>query len=200
MGKTPRERLLIMLLPALIVVGGYVLGYARDKELEAARAQLESARKTAVSYMDVIAAQDNVDVARAKLEEIKKEKAGLDARWAKLGLLHEREAHDRNHAIKEVTRMLRDRGLHSIDESSADDDGSDLPPSFQSVLAQLNDGKPPAASRRMLKIRVVGRYADVLEALESLRDSGSPAIPIGISMSEIRPDTAYRSWTLLLWI
>lgn len=197
MGNTPRERLLIMLLPALIVVGGYVLGYARDKELEAARAGLEAARKSAVSDMEVSDAQDKVDLARAKLEEVKKEKSELVSRWTKLGSVHSREAHDRNHAVKEVSRMLRDRGLHSIDESMADDE---LPPSFQSVLTQLNGDQPPQSSRRLLKIRVVGRYAEVLEALESLRDSGSPVIPISLSMSDIRPDTPYRSWILLLWI
>jgi hypothetical protein len=197
MGNTPRERLLIMLLPALIVVGGYVLGYARDKELEAARAGLETARKSEVPYMDVVDAQEKVDEANAKLAQVKKQKSELEARWRKLGSVHNREAHDRNHAVKEVSRMLRDRGLHSIDESMADDE---LPPSFQSVLTQLNGDQPPQSSRRLLKIRVVGRYAEVLEALESLRDSGSPVIPISLSMSDIRPDTPYRSWILLLWI
>lgn len=197
MGNTPRERLLIMLLPALIVVGGYVLLYARDKELEAARVGLEAARKAQVPYMDVLDAQEKVNVARAKLEDVKKEKADLDARWKQLSSVHEREAHDRNHTVKEVLRVLRERGLHSIEQSVADDE---LPPSFQSVLTQLNNGQPLQSSRRLLKVRVVGRYADVLEALESLRDSGSPVIPIGISMSEVPPDTSYRSWIMLLWI
>lgn len=197
MGNTPRERLLIMLLPALIVVGGYVLVYARDKELETARAGLEAARKSAVLYTDVIDAQDKVDAARAKLDGLKKEKADLEARWKKLGSVNDRAAHDRNHTVKEVSRMLRDCGLHKIDESVADDE---LPPSFQSVLTQLNGGQLPQGSRRLLKVRVLGRYAEVLEALELLRDSGSPVIPIGITMSDIRPDTPYRSWILLLWI
>jgi hypothetical protein len=40
----------------------------------------------------------------------------------------------------------------------------------------------------------------VAAALESLRDSGLPIIPVSITMSETRHETNWRSWTLLLWL
>lgn len=200
MGKTPRERLLIMLLPALVIVGGYLMGYARDKELEAARAGLASARASAVSYMDVLAEQEKIADVRSQLDEIKKEKTQLDARWSRLGSMHEREAGTRIDSVRTLSKMLWDCGLHSFEESIADDGLGELPPSFQGALRRLKGDSAPVATHRLWKIRFIGRYADVMEALESLRDSGSPIIPVSISMSETRADTQYRSWTLLLWI
>jgi hypothetical protein len=200
MGKTPREQMLIMFFPAFIVVAVYMLGYNRDAELTTARNALAAARPTAVSLDDVEFERLKMDDLEAKKEVVQKEKAVLDARWAALGSVRQSEPAARAFALQKLSKMLWDRGLYPFEESAAPDGSADLPPSFQEVLTKLAGDKPTTGGQRLWKIRFYGRYADVLETLESLRDSGSSVIPVSLSMSESRAETSWRSWTLLLWI
>lgn len=200
MGKTPREQMLIMLLPAFAVVGGYMLGYNRDAELSTARNALAAARPTAASAIDVATERMKLEAVQEKAEEIKKEKAVFDDRWKALGSVRQSEPAARAFALQKLSKMLWDRGLYPFEESAATEGTSEIPPSFQEVLTRLNADKPASGAQRLWRIRFYGRYADVLETLESLRDSGSSVIPVGLSMSESRTETSWRSWTLLLWI
>ncbi|MCE9608292.1 MAG: hypothetical protein K8U03_25685 [Planctomycetia bacterium] len=199
MGKTPREQMLVMLLPALLVIGGYVLGYSRDSELKAASKSLEALRPSAVSPMDVVAEKLKLENSQEKLDGVKKEKTEWDARWKSLGAMQITEPQLRTNALRQISKMLWDRGLYPFEESAATNSG-DLPPSFQEALNRLNKDNTSPGTTRLWKIRFYGRYADVLETLESLRDSGSSVIPVALSMSETSSETAWRSWTLLLWI
>lgn len=201
MGKTPREQLLLMLLPALAVVGGYMLAFNRSKELEASQTALEAMRPTAVSKFDVEDEKKKLVAARAKQEQLKKEKTALDARWLALGAGRDSNPGARVTAVHHLSKMLWDRGLRTIEEAPATSENTgELPPSFQDALTKLKGDQQSSIVQRLWQIKFHGRYDDVLETLESLRDSGSTAIPVGLSMSEASTETAWRSWTLLLWL
>lgn len=205
MGKTPREQMLLMLMPAFAVVAVYMLGYSRDADLKKAREELEAFRPTAVQPPEIQVAQWKLESLEEKRDEVKKEKTELEKRWAALDKGQQSDLSHRSGALLKLTQMLWDRGLHTFEESAASEIGSEMPPSFQDALTKLKGDRAAASSssgapQRLWKIRFYGRYADVLEALESLRDSGSPAIPVGLSMSESNPETDWRSWTLLIWI
>lgn len=205
MGKTPREQMLLMLMPAFAVVAVYMLGYNRDADLKKAREELEAFRPTAVSMADVGAERWKLEGLEEKKNEVAKEKTELAKRWAALDQGRQSDLAHRSSALLKLTQMLWDRGLHTFEESAAAEVGSEMPPSFQDALTKLRGDNAAASShsggpQRLWKIRFYGRYGDVLEALETLRDSGSPAIPVGLSMSETNPETDWRSWTLLIWI
>jgi hypothetical protein len=205
MGKTPREQMLLMLMPAFAVVAVYMLGYNRDAELTKAREELEAFRPSAVSDYDVDLEREKLQETEVKMSAVKKEKSELEKRWAALDRGQQSDLSHRSGALLKLTQMLWDRGLHTVEESAASEGGSEIPPSFQDALTKLKGDQAAASSsqgapQRLWKIRFYGRYADVLEALETLRDSGSPVIPVGLSMSETQPETDWRSWTLLIWI
>lgn len=217
MEQSNRDRVLAMLLPAILIGVGYFLFFSEQKTLDEARAGLEAAKSSAVG-------PEAVGLQRMKLAAMQKESSDLKAATT---LLMERRKElasvgsispiMRTQALRKLSGMLWERGLFPFEESSLQGESTRLSPSFDGVLKTLAGPpagttvnpfapQPPtnsnaaAGEQRVWRIRFYGRYADVLETLEALRDSDSPIIPISLTMSESRTETQWRSWTLLLWI
>ncbi|MBA4019317.1 MAG: hypothetical protein C0483_19295 [Pirellula sp.] len=216
MEQSNRDRVLAMLLPAILIALGYFLFFNEQKTLDEARAGLLSAQAAAVS-------PEAVGMQRMRLAEMQKEASDLKTATA---LLMERRKElasvgsispvMRTQALRKLSGMLWERGLFPFEESALQGESTRLSPSFDGVLKTLagppagttvNPFSPPpvvssntSGEQRVWRIRFYGRYSDVLETLEALRDSGSPIIPISLTMSESRTETQWRSWTLLLWI
>jgi hypothetical protein len=213
MGKTPRERVILTLLPAIIAVCGYLLFFSRDKELKAAVEALESARSAQVEPSVVYDEQLKLDDLQDESSRLKGEKSTLSAQKRELAAIRETVPSARTDALRQLSRMLWARGLHPFNESGVEETDSKTAPSFDSVIKALAPPTPPPnlfnpesaavetpASKRLWQIQFYGRYGDVVSALESLRDSGLPIIPVSLTMSEARRETAWRSWTLLIWL
>jgi hypothetical protein len=214
MGKTPRERVLITLLPAILALCGYVLIFDRSDNLKAATASLESARSAQVSEESVFLERMKLSDLREQADLLKAEKTKLEERRKELAAVRQTAPAVRAEALRQLSAMLWNRGLHPYQESAVEGSDSQTSPSFDDVIRGLAapsgstpgglnampTGDPTANSRRLWQIRFYGRYGDVASALESLRDSGLPIIPVSINMSEVRHETTWRSWTLLLWL
>lgn len=192
-----RDTVLRMLLPALLVGAGYIALFNRSSELATAQEKLEAARAAAVDDFALMQAR----MAAAKLTDekgaVQKDKDALDARWTQLTTFSSGSAAQRASALRQLTRMLWDRGLYPFEESPATGSGQ-LPASFDDVLKRLasaGGGTQP----RLWQIRFYGRYSDVVDALTSLGDTDLALVPIGLTMSEANPATSWRVWTLLLW-
>jgi hypothetical protein len=214
MGKTPRERLLVTLLPAILAACGYMLLYDRSKDLKAATEALEAARSARVSDETVFIERMKLADLRDDAEKVKTEKTALEARRKQLAAVRDAAPNVRAEALRQLSNMLWSRGLRPYQESAVE--GSDAqtsqafedvirglaapPPTTPGVLTAAPTGDPTAAKHRLWQIRFYGRYGDVAAALESLRDSGLPIIPVSITMSETRHETNWRSWTLMLWL
>jgi hypothetical protein len=214
MGKTPRERILVTLLPAILALCGYMLFFNRSDDLKGAVESRESARSAAVDQDAVLMERMKLADLREKSNELKADKTKFEARRKELALVRQTAPAVRAEALRQLSSMLWSRGLHPFQESPADSSDSQVSPSFDEVIRGLatpttptpgdlnpaSDGDPTANSRRLWQIRFYGRYNDVTTALESLRDSGLPIIPVSLTMSEARSETTWRSWTLLLWL
>jgi hypothetical protein len=214
MGKTPRERVLLTLLPAILAVCGYVLIFDRSADLKAATAALESARSAQVSEDTVIIERMKLADLREQADLLKTEKNKLEERRRGLAAVRQTAPAVRAEALRQLSNMLWNRGLHPYQESAVEGADAQTSPSFDEVIRGLAtptgstpgvlnptpSGDPTAGSRRLWQIRFYGRYGDVASALESLRDSGLPIIPVSLTMSETRNETTWRSWTLLLWL
>lgn len=217
MEQSNRDRILAMLLPAILIGVGYFLFFNEQKTLDEVRAGLQAAQVAAVG-------PEAVGMQRMKLAELQKEADDLKAATTMLMERRKELANVgsispvmRTQALRKLSGMLWERGLFPFEESSLQGEATRLSPSFDGVLKTLAGppagtvvnpfSPPPVASsasaggeQRVWRIRFYGRYADVLETLEALRDSDSPIIPISLTMSESRTETQWRSWTLLLWI
>ena len=96
--------------------------------------------------------------------------------------------------------MLNRHGLEMLDGSPAEtSDTAKLPKSLEQVVKLLGD-KQHEFKPQLWRVRFIGRYSDVLLALEELQEAEPLAIPIQLQMAEARLGTTTRSWTLYLWI
>lgn len=198
MTSESRDAVLRLLLPALLVVAGYVALFSRSGELSAAQEALQAARAAAVDDFAVQQARMAAAEVEAEKAEVEKEKTALDDRWKQLTTFSAGTPAQRASALRQLARMLWDRGLYPFEESPAE--GADkLPSSFGDVLKRLSSSGTAAAQPRLWQIRFYGRYADVVDALTSLGDTDLALVPVGLTMSDAKPETSWRVWTLLLW-
>jgi hypothetical protein len=218
MGKTPRERVLITLLPAILAVCGYLVLYDRSKDLKAANEALAAARSAQVSQQTVFEERMKLADLQEESTRLKAEKGELETRRKALASVRDAAPAVRAEALRQLSNMLWKKGLHPYQESPVDsNDTQQTSQTFDEVLRTLAApsptavttpgafnaapvGDPTAAKQRLWQIRFYGRYGDVAAALETLRDSGLPIIPVSITMSETRVETNWRSWTLMLWL
>jgi len=197
MNSETRDTVLRLLLPALLIGAGYIALFSRSGELSAAQAALEAARAAAVDDFAVQRARMEAAKKDAEKLDVQKEKGELDARWLQLTSFSAGSPAQRASALRQLTRMLWDRGLYPFEESPAEGSGQ-MPASFGDVLKRLTP-TGSAAQPRLWQIRFYGRYSDVVDALTSLGDTDLALVPVGLTMSDARPETSWRVWTLLLW-
>lgn len=198
MDSAQRDAFLRMLLPAIGVVVVYTFALNKQAELTAAQAALASAQAAAVSPNELFPVQAELAAENAKQDELKKQKQVVDDRWARLTSLRTGNAAQRAASLRQLTRMLWDRGLVPYEESPHSGAAGQLPGSFDDVLRKLSPNATTSAPR-LWEVRFYGRYRDVIDALSSLGDSDVALVPVGLTMSDAHPDTDWRMWTLLLW-
>lgn len=198
MDSAARDRFLRMILPAAGIVAIYCLWFSRQSEFDAAQGALVTARDSAVFPSDLLPMRLELAKIAEKQADLKKQKDNLDERWSRMAALPQVSAVKRAAAMRQLTGMLWDRGLVTFNETS-DAASGQLPASFEDVVRRL--GKENGATQpRLWKVSFYGRYADVAETLASLGDLDVAVVPVGLTMSEARPETDWRVWTLVLWI
>lgn len=204
MNSAQRDAVLRMLLPALGIVVMYFFGFNEQAQLTAAYEGLAGAKAAAVSPMDIFPVQAELDGEIQKQVGLKKDKEAMDGRWARLTTLRSNDPFQRASALRQLTKMLWDRGLVPYEESA--DGGASgqaqLPGSFDEVIKKISttkEGTAPPAQAKLWRIRFYGRYGDVAATLSQLGKTELALVPVGLTMSEAHPDTDWRLWELLLW-
>ena len=197
MDTAQRDAVLRMLIPALGVVITYIGFFNKQAELTAAQASLQSAQAAAVSPDDLFPVRMRMSDLSDEQALLRQEKTAMDERWTRLAQLPTTNAGQRASALRQLTRMLWDRGLVPFEESPETASGQ-LPGSFDDVIKRISGSTAPSQSR-IWRVRFYGRYRDVADTLASLGDLDVALVPVGLTMSEAHPDTDWRMWTLLLW-
>jgi len=197
MNAESRDSILRMLLPAILVGAAYVTLFNRSGELEAANKRLEAARASAPDPFALQQASVKMAKTAGEKAEVEAEKTALDGQWSQLLAFPATSPAKRAAALRQLTRMLWDRGLYPFEESPAEGSGQ-LPASFDDVLKRLATAGAPTQPR-LWKVSFYGRYSDVVDTLALIGDTDVGLVPVGLTMSEARPETSWRIWTLLLW-
>jgi hypothetical protein len=203
MNSAQRDVVLRMLLPALAIAVLYFFAFNEHAQLIAANEILEGAKAAAVSPQEIAPVRESLAKLNAEQAEMKQKKLAMDERWTRLTTLRSNTPAQRASALRQLTKMLWDRGLVPYEEApEAGGSGQgQLPGSFDDVIKKIsttpNGSAPPQA--RLWRIRFYGRYSDVAATLSLLGDTELALVPVGLTMSEAHPDTDWRMWTLLLW-
>ena len=198
---TRREKLLMLVLPAAVILGLYSfkLTGLRQRSTAAASA-LADAKKTRPTPEQLAVEHRRLAEVSAQAAEIETKSADWKARWQKLQHSRSADSPLRIEIIEAITALLNQNRLELIEGEPAETgDGAKLPAALDRVAAQLaeNNQRPKA---QLWRLEFTGRYEDVLRALDSINDTQPLAIPVHLQMEEAQLTTKLRHWTLFLWI
>jgi hypothetical protein len=202
MNLTARDKFLAMFLPSIMVVAVY--GWYWFTPTQAAWTQavksLDAARTANPGLKNqVLQAQAQLTVVNRDLQKYEGEKKAAHQAWdVAAGRCH--DARLRNDRIEKLNGLLAHRNLRLLEDSEADSgkDGK-VVPGLEGLAVQMAT-LAAAPKPQTRKIRMVGRYLDVVAALEDLTEGDVLAIPIGLSMKEAPLTGGLREWTLIVWI
>ncbi|HYV34907.1 MAG TPA: hypothetical protein VE988_04330 [Gemmataceae bacterium] len=200
MTLSKRDKVLVVILPAVLILLGY--GWTatdKHKRLAAASQALDAAQKQAPPPEIVRAMAVQVDSLSRDLAKKQKDVAALKQRWddaaVKCG-----SAELRNDRIKKLTALLMQHRLTVLDDSEAEGSSAGkLPVAMEQLaqqLAQTNKNLKP----QLRQLHLHGSYLDMHQVLKELSEGEVLAIPVGLSMKANKDGGSQRDWTLLVWI
>lgn len=203
MNTTARDRALILLLPSLVVVGayGWLFFLPLQKQVRSVGTALEAAREKAPETRTQLAeVQAKLTLEKYQLRRLEVEKAEYHKAWEQVAGCCA-NAKQRNQRIEKLNKLLAARQLRLVDDSEADSGSNDckICPALEKLGEHFTtmsaEGKP-----QLRRIHVVGRYLDVLAALEEMAKGEVIAIPVGLQLKEAPIRYRSREWVLLVWI
>jgi hypothetical protein len=195
-----REVRIVLLLPALIIVGIYVFAFALPHEthINTTRASAAKERANPVPDAQLRRAGADVTMLTQQIETEKHRTAGepsisLPARWT--------TSSGRLNAVAQIDSVFKAHALYILSTSPQPNTAISTvaPQSLQDFAgAVARDGHAPVPE--IWKIELVGSYGDVLNALDELHRSNLFIIPLGLSMAPLDDQSGYRRWSLWLWV
>ncbi len=204
MKLSQRERLLVLLLPLTVVLGGYAWWFNVFQRPKMAEFQKDHSAAVANAVSPVTLMGQRAALAQAErgfqaLEErrisLRQEAGQLSGTRPDPGQTHRAE--------EELTAIFQRHRLRLIEEGPAGKgETGKLPKALTDAVARLGPA-PPSGSEQVRSFKLSGRFLDLLAAVRDLTaDETPPGIPIGLSMDEVdaRWQSESRVWTLLVWM
>jgi hypothetical protein len=202
MKLSQRDKLVVLLLPALVIcaVYGWYFFPPKYAAWKAAHNAMADAHNKAPALQDkVLLTQAKVALANRQLQSLESDKQRAYQAWNQAAA-HCTDPGMRNERIEKLNSLLARHGLRVIEDTEAEagKDGKVAPAveglckELASMSAQL---KP-----QLRKVRMLGPYLDVVAALDDLATREVVAIPVGLMMKEAHLNDARREWVLLVWI
>jgi hypothetical protein len=199
--KTNREKLLLLVLPAALILAFYSFKLSGLRTRQAgARASLEEARKTIPTQPQFQVERKRIADLNLELADVVNQNRDRESQWRKLQEDRSTNSTLRIETIEDVTALLNRNRLELTDEEPAEENNAVKLPLALERVATLLKKNNPEVNTQLWRVRFVGRYEDVLRALEELNETEPLAIPVYLQMGEAKLSTEVRSWTLLLWI
>ena len=195
---TRREIRLLVVLPAVLVVGVYAFFFARPQSalISGVRQQTAIARQKPVSGDELKSIRQQVSLLK---EQIKSRAATrqsliLPKQWT--------SPSGRLDAMAAISSVFDSHSLYIVRTAHvADGPGNSMAPKslrdFADAVAK--EGHSPVP--QVWQVDVLGAYGDVLAALRALDRCNAFIVPLGISMDPISEDEPkYRRWSLWFWV
>jgi hypothetical protein len=229
MKTSSRDKLILMLLPAVLIGLGWWYWFRPTAQWNELQAAVVTARQAVPAPEAVAAQQKKLNELTAASQRLAAQQASGMARWTRLRQQYEQPL-DHADMTRQVTDILRAHSLVPLTALHADtrrelQDGTlgklvvrlkrpmgDLipelaPPKKAAVVGSANTpeiekdlGLEKADDRMLWVIEFAGYYGDVQSALEELAQSPLAAIPMLLVMDEAKTDISLRKWTLVVWL
>lgn len=187
---TPRERIMVMALPAGILLLVYVFFIQRPvgeemkdlrRRVGVAQSRLPSAQEQAQVMSQLRELEAKVGEKRAAVKEREDRNASIQAFW------EDPDAKARGGEF--IGNILAENGVVLVEEAIASDDD-------QKTFADLLE---PLPSAELWKLRLAGSYDALRRTISAMGSTELPLVPAGIEMeSKVEGNQSIHLWNL--WI
>jgi hypothetical protein len=199
-----RDRWLLAILPALVVLIVYVFAFERPRanELCDLSAKVEAAKRQAVSGETVRAQHDELEQLRAKVVSLRAS-ATVTAQTEKNRLAPRRwnNPAERPAALAALSRLLESHNVAMAGTTRLVDATGKA-----GTEAKLKDWLLATGSTdksiqpETWKVELIGDYGRILEVLEAMPELDRVVVPWQLSMEPAEDGTALRRWSLVFII
>ena len=191
-----RERFLLSLLPAAIVLAAYAMIFAipAQNTWRAKSAELANTRLTAVDDASASISRSNVELAQSGLQRLN-EQIRLDRE--QIAFMGEQwsSGDARLPTVQEVTELLQQFNLSIVKQNFEKE------PKLSVYLKELETiVKKHSAEEENLEywqIELAGSYSDMMKFLQQIKDSGMRTFPVTISMKASEDGDGVHTWTVV---
>jgi hypothetical protein len=199
MGLTSRDKLLVLVLPAVLILAIY--GWSvpgKHLQLASAADALATVRAQAPSPEMLQGWESRVARLTRDTVTLQRDIGSLKRRWEEAAAKCA-SAELRNERIKKLTTLLRQNRLTVLDDAEVEGGKGKLPKAMEQLVeqfVQVDAGLRPQTRQ----LHLFGAYLDVQQVIRELSQGEVLAIPVGLSMKPSPAATTLHEWTLLVWI
>lgn len=197
--RSPRERVLLVLLPAFLVLTVYGWFGARKpmSNLERTGKGLESARVNPISESDVRGVRAEAARLDRETETLLAQRAELEDELSRLVSAMRTDTGSTG-AIEVLSGVLGRYGLRTVSEGELDPTRrAGIGERIKTLESTLAD-RGHRLDRRLWELELSGTYEAMLASLERLAVDAPAVIPVSIEMAET-PEGG-RLWKLVVWV
>jgi hypothetical protein len=153
-----------------------------------------------VRPLELATQRAEVATLKRQTDELENEKRELESRKAETcGQLA--GSRKRMRSLDALTALFKRYRLSIVEDCPAGEKHEAKLPTAMAEATKRLMGESQGQPGQVRCIHFVGRYMDVLAALEELAGDESPAaVPVGLSMSEANVESELREWTLMVWL
>jgi hypothetical protein len=199
-----RDRWLLAILPALVVLIGYVFLFERPRanELRDLQVKIEAAQRPAISGETVRVKRDEREQLRATVESLRASTtATAQAEKTRLAPRRWSSPAERPAALAALSRLLEDNSIAAASTTRLVDPtgkaGTD--PKLKDWLLATGVTEK-SIQPETWKVELVGDYSRILEVLEALPGLDRVVVPWQLSMEPADDGTVLRRWSLVFII
>ncbi|MEO1130707.1 MAG: hypothetical protein AAFX05_13525 [Planctomycetota bacterium] len=201
MNPTSRDKVLIALLPAILIIALYGWGFNRSlqREIDGLQSQLEDSSEKPVTDLDVRSEQARASSLAREMADLQERREGLERELDGVARPLANTSGGTAQS-QDLTALLSRHGLQTIRQQPATGRSlGELAPVLAATAKRL-EKRVGALDRQLVRVEVSGRYSEVVDALTEMGSADSSIIGVSLEMADAPIGTEVRTWTLVVWM
>ena len=194
--KTSREKLLLALLPAAIVLAAYAFLFALPAQQKHQKklAELELARQASVSDSAAELSRSNLELAQSGMSRLNEQIRNDRDKIALMGK-HWSSGDVRLPTVQQVTELLQQFNLSIVSQDFEKEPVlSEYLKDLETIVKRHSIGEENLA---YWQIELAGSYGDMMKFLQEIKTSGMRTFPVTLSMKSSESGDGVHTWKVV---
>ena len=195
--NSKRERFLLMLFPAALILAIYSVLFAVPLRAERSALDTEFQREkmAAISEEAAMMSQQNLETEKEALERIRK-RVSMSRQQIRELSVGWRSGKTRLETLEKITELMRDYNLSLVSQGGED---SVVVSTYLKELFDMMNEQAVLEPVEFWPVEVKGAYFDVLEFLSDVNTLAKSIIPVAITMQP-ESEGSQKTWTIVFVI